>query len=124
LAYAESDPRSTPIGVAGILENPGYGSYAITDEATGVRYDVIEIGEYFTDRLVGTRVIVYGSVLEGYDPPVLAEWWTQEAPAGEQPEPEYVQRSGLCTEPLQPYLEEMYTDGLQHVTHPCTPPSA
>ena len=135
-ALAQEEPAITPsqeeskgIGVAGILEKPGYtpegyGPYAITDEATGVRYHVIHPSEYIMGGLVGTRVIVYGWVLEGYDPPVLAYWWTQEASAGEQPDPIYVQAAGLCNESLQTNPEEMYMDGIQRVTHPCTPPSA
>ena len=92
--------------MAGILKEPGYtpeghGPYAITDETTGVRYHVSRPNEYIMDGLVGTRVIVYGWVLEGYDPPVLAYWWADEASAGEQPDPTYVQAAGLCNELLQ-----------------------
>ena len=135
-ALAQEEPAITPsqeelegVGVPGILEKPGYtpegyGPYAITDEATGVRYHVSRPNEYIMDGLVGTRVIVYGWVLEGYDPPVLVYWWTQEASAGEQPDPSYVQTAGLCYELLQTNPPDGVADGVTYTTHPCTAPSA
>ena len=108
---ALTQEESEGIGVAGILEKPGYtpegyGPYAITDEATGVRYVVDyntdrslclrpselpteEIWENAPDSSVGYRSIVYGPVLEGYNPPVLSLEILQDAPAGEQPDPDY-----------------------------------
>ena len=136
-ALAQEEPAITPsqdelegVGVTGILEKPGYtpeghGPYAITDETTGVRYHVANPSEYIMDGLVGGRVIVYGWVLEGYDPPVLAYWWADEASAGEQPDPFYLQLAGLCYEWHQKTPEQMYMDSLEQITtHPCTLPSA
>ena len=100
---ALAQEESEVVGVAGILEKPGYtpegyGPYAIKDEATGLRYVV----DYSTDRSlcvgtvlswesldssVGYRHILYGPVLEGYDPPVLSLEMLSYAPAGEQPYP-------------------------------------
>ena len=106
--YADcGPPPANPIGVAGVLEDPGYGAYAITDETTGVFYSVVGADEYVLDGLVETRVIVYGAVIEeGHDTPILAEWRTDEASAGEQPDPALVQY-GLLAEALQPFPEPL-----------------
>ncbi len=111
---ALAQEESEVLAVAGILEKPGYtpegyGPYAITDEATGVRYVVDTdlsgpicvapepywqnkpedgIWEYL-DSHVGYRNIVYGPILEGYDPPVFSLVLLHHAPAGEQPDPDF-----------------------------------
>ena len=100
---ALAQEESEVVDVAGILEKPGYtpegyGPYAITDEATGVRYvvDYVYGGDLcvgtvlsweYLDSSVGYRNIVYGPVLEGYDPTVLSLEMLSYAPAGEQPYP-------------------------------------
>lgn len=102
IALAQEEPAIT--GVAGVLERPGYtsdgyGPYAITDEATGASY-VVDGGWEYLDSSVGYRVIVYGPVLEGYDPPVLRQEMTYHAPAGEQPDQDLLDY-GICTKELR-----------------------
>jgi hypothetical protein len=122
---ALAQEESEGIGVARILEKPGYAPYAITDEATGVHY-VVDFGlsgpnrnmcavpepywpnkpedgnQEYLDSHVGYRNIVYGPVLEGYDPPVLSLVLLRHAPTGEQPDPNFQNRDQTVAEPDTP----------------------
>jgi hypothetical protein len=95
---------------AGILEKPGttsegFGPYAITDEASGIYYVLESAGPYL-DSYLGQRVITYGRIREGYDPPVLRLEMLDPTP-DEQPDPDLL-RYGYCTAALQLGAPEAY----------------
>src|ERR671916_644470 len=124
-ALAQQEPTIT--GAAGVLERPGYssegyGPHAITDEATGIRY-IVDGGWEYLDSSVGYRVIVYGPVLEGYDPPVLSLEMSHLAPAGEQPDPDLL-AYGICTEELRQEAPEADLEYCTFTIPPETGPAA
>jgi hypothetical protein len=101
----------TLTAAAGILEKPGttpegFGPYAITDEASGVYY-VLEGGSLTLDNYLGQRIITYGRIREGYDPPVLSLEMLDGPTIDEQPDPDLL-RYGYCTAALQLQAPDAY----------------
>jgi hypothetical protein len=65
-------PASPNPAVTGVLEKPEittymYGSHAITDETSGVRYALRSEEENLLDDYVGQRVTVSGTLVAGYE---------------------------------------------------------
>jgi hypothetical protein len=123
---AEDCEPPTLTAAAGILENPGatpegFGPYAMTDEASGVYY-VLEGGSWLDD-FVGQRVIAYGRLRDGYDPPVLSlETLHHPTTTDEQPDPDLL-RYGSCTAALQLEAPDAYTQYCTATVYQDAPPS-
>lgn len=121
---AENCEPPTLTAAVGILDKPGataerFGPYVITDEASGVYY-VLEASDL--DGFVGQRIIAYGRMRDGYDPPVLSLETLHPATVDQQPDPDLL-RYGLCTAALQLEAPDAYNQYCTMTVYPDALPS-
>ncbi len=91
LVVASPAVAQESIVATGVLEKPEittymYGTHAITDEVSGVRYALGSEDLGLLDSYVGQRVSVYGELAPGYEngqveggPPLLNVTWIESA---------------------------------------------